>query len=97
MKSIRVEVFRDPPRERILVDGKELSGATFEVAFLDAPATSMTLAEFVGTTKVSAVGGKPEEKATITKERENATVVEDKGTADGLAAKPAAETKEGTQ
>lgn len=47
MKTLRIEIFQDPPRERVLVDGVEVRGVTFEVAFLDAPSTSMTLHEFV--------------------------------------------------
>lgn len=47
VKSLRIEFFQDPPREMVLVDGKEQPGVLVEVAFLDAPAGMVTMADFV--------------------------------------------------
>lgn len=48
MKRLRLEVYNDPQRERVLVDGDEVIGADVELAFMDAGAGSMTVAELVG-------------------------------------------------
>lgn len=103
MKSIRVEIFQDPPRERVLVDGKERTGVTFEVAFLDAPSTSMTLHEFVTRVGKSSAAGRSEQVVDNNKDEKGEPPAEsrDQGTSatPGLApggSGPAAEsTKEG--
>lgn len=92
MKSLRIEFFQNPPRERVLVDGVEQKGVTVEVAFLDCSAGEVTIADFVyrlGAKGSTAEGGSDKDKVTETKEeRENTLPFRDDKTGEGNTPKP---------
>lgn len=75
VKSLRIEFFQNPPRERVLVDGVEQTGVAVEVAFLDGSAGEVTIADFVYRLgKSSTAGSGSDRQTTTTNERETSPV-----------------------